>query len=187
MLRICKLTSNEENIVLERFSNSLSLESSKIMLFQQDYGLCTFNTNAFNKESSLSEESLIFMDLYFNPIKIYKSSYDGFYFYLFNINGVRQYLLYYRDTIYVKATGISLSPNLFEKYFKIIDGVKFENSDSNGNVEYVEIQDAIKELRDNDYKTEALKLLKDNEYEIKDKIDEINIENIFKIKTNIYR
>ena len=50
-----------------------------------------------------------------------------------------------------------------------------------------EIQYAIKEIRDNDLKIEALKHLKESEHTIKDKLDEINIENIFKITTNIYR
>ena len=50
-----------------------------------------------------------------------------------------------------------------------------------------EIQYAIREIRDNEYKTELLKHLKESEHTIKDKLDEINIENFFEIKTNIYR
>lgn len=192
ILKICKLTSDEENIVLERFSHSLSLEFSKLKLFQQDYGLCTFNDNAFgslndNAFGSLYEESLLFIDLYSKPIKMHKSSYNGFYFHRFYYYGSYQYLIYCKDYINCRPTGISLNPDIFGKYFKIIDGYKFENSDSNTNIEYDEIQETIKEFRDNDYKTEALKQLKEVEYTIKDKIDEINGENIFKIKTNIYR
>lgn len=184
ILKICNLTSDEENIVLERFSRSLSLEFPRLKLFQQDYGLCTFNDNAFG---SLYEESLLFIDLYFKPIKMHKSSYNGFYFRRFYYYGSYQYLIYCKDYINCRPTGISLSPDIFGKYFKIIDGIKFKNSDSGTNIEYDEIQKTIKEFRDNDYKTEALKQLKEVEYTIKDKIDEINIENIFKIKTDIYR
>lgn len=186
-LNICKLTSDEENIVLERFSNSLSLESSRLKLFQQNYGLCVLYTDAFDKESPLYEESLLFTDLYFKPIKIYKASYNGFYFHQFYVNGTWQYLIYYKDYTNCKPTGISLSPENFEKYFKIIDEYKFEKSDYSIQTLKYEIQDAIKEYRDKDYEIEALKYLKEAEHTIKDKLDEINIENFFKIKTNIYR
>jgi len=179
-LNICKLTPDEENIVLGGFSRSLSLEYSRLKLFQQNYGLCTLNKNTFNKNSFNNEESLIFMDIYFKPIKICKGSYNTFYFHQFYVNNTWQYLIYCKDfaSCYCKPTGISLSPDYFEKYFKIIDEFKIKNDD---------IQDAIKEIRDNEYKIKLLKHLKENEYKIKDKLDEINIENIFKITTNIYR
>lgn len=146
-----KLTSDEENTVLERFSNSLSLDLTRLKLFKQNYGLCTLNTDIFNKENSLSEECVLFFDLYYNPIKIL--AYEGIYFHRFYIyNTYYQYLIYYKDyKNYFKPTGISLSPYSFEKYFKIIEGYKFENSDCYSEIKEIR-DDSIFKIKTNIYR-----------------------------------